>query len=103
MSLKKKYLKSKPVCKVTFNLPKDEVAGGKQVALVGEFNNWKPKKADHMRKLKNGTFTKTIDLEVGKSYQFRYLIDGETWVNDPAADAYVSSGVSHEENCIVTV
>ena len=103
MSLKKNYLKSKPICKVTFNLPKDEVVEGKNVALVGEFNDWKPKKADGMRKLKNGVFTRTLDLEVGKSYEFRYLIDGEVWINDPQADAYVSNGVSHEENCVVTV
>lgn len=103
MSLKKKYLKSKPVCKVTFNLPKKEVSGARKVALVGEFNDWKPKKADAMRKLKNGAFTRTLDLEVGKSYEFRYLVDGETWINDPEADAYVGNGVSSEENCVVTV
>ena len=103
MGLKKKYLKSKPVCKVTFNLPKAEVKDAKKVSLVGEFNDWKAKKGDAMRKLKNGTFTHTMDLEVGKSYQYRYLVDGEQWINDPQADAYVSNGISQEQNCIVEV
>ncbi len=101
MSIKKKYLKSKPVCKVTFNLPADTVNDAKEVLLVGEFNEWNLDTADTMRKLKDGSYTRTLDLDAGKSYQFRYLLDGENWINDAEADAYVPNGVSFEENSVV--
>ena len=42
MAIKKQYLKSKPVCKVTFSVPAEEA---KKVAVVGTFNEWNEKKA----------------------------------------------------------
>lgn len=86
MSLKKQYLKSKPICKVTFTLEKKHAADAKKIALLGDFNEWKDKKTNYMRKLKDGAFTRTVELEVGRVYQFRYFIDGETWLNDVKAD-----------------
>ena len=41
MALTKKFLKSKPVCKVGFRLPADAANGVSKVHLVGEFNDWK--------------------------------------------------------------
>lgn len=102
MSLKKKYLKSKPVCKVSFILPKDAVKTAKKVAIVGDFNSW-DEKAHLMKKLKNGSFTSTIDLESGKDYQFRYLIDGKKWENDWVADDYVPNAYAGVENSVVSV
>ena len=102
MSLKKKYLKSKPVCKVSFSLPKDAVKSAKKVVLVGDFNAWN-EKTHIMKKLKNGSFSSTIDLASGKDYQFRYLIDGKTWVNDWVADSYVTNTYAGEENSVVSV
>jgi len=102
MSLKKKYLKSKPICKVSFSLPKDAVKSAKQVAIVGDFNAW-DKKANFMKKLKNGSFTSTIDLEAGKEYQFRYLIDGELWENDSVADGYVPTEFGDADNSLLIV
>lgn len=102
MSTTKKYLKSKPVCKVTFKFPKEAANGAKKVAIVGEFNEWNEKK-DKMKALKNGSFTKTLDLEVGKEYQYRFLLDGEVWENDWNAEKYVPTGVSLEENSVVAV
>ena len=40
MSLKKSYLKSKPVCKVTFRISSEEAKAADTVKLVGEFNEW---------------------------------------------------------------
>lgn len=102
MSIKKQFLKSKPVCKVTFSVDPAMVEGAKEVAVLGEFNSWDPKH-DVMRKMKNGSFTKTIDLETGHEYQFRYLVDGKVWINDSEADKYVHSGVAAEENSVVSV
>ena len=102
MSLKKKYLKSKPVCKVSFSLPKDAAKLAKKVAIVGDFNEW-DEKAHFMKKLKNGSFSSTIDLDAGKEYQFRYLIDGKEWENDWVADSYVTNTYAGEENSVVSV
>ena len=102
MSIKKQYLKSKPICKVTLSLPKEAAPNAKKVALVGEFNDW-DKQSTPMRKLKSGVFKTTINLDVGQEYQFRYLIDGEKWENDWAADKYIGNGVSYEENSVVVV
>ena len=50
MAISKQYLKTKPVCKVTFTVPAKEA---KKVAVVGDFNNWNPK-GSMLKKLKNG-------------------------------------------------
>ncbi|WP_189408159.1 isoamylase early set domain-containing protein, partial [Alteromonas halophila] len=71
MSLKKQYLKSKPVCKVTFRLRADESKQAATARLVGDFNAWDIN-ALPMKRLKNGDFTQTVSLPVGKEYQFRY-------------------------------
>jgi 1,4-alpha-glucan branching enzyme len=102
MSLTKKFLKSKPVCKVTFKLEAEEAKTAKTALLLGDFNDWNPKKGK-MTKLKSGAFTTTLDLTTGQEYAFRYKIDGSTWINDDAADKYVASGVSLEENSVVEV
>jgi 1,4-alpha-glucan branching enzyme len=102
MSLKKQFLKSKPTCKVTFTLDPEQINGGKEVAILGEFNDWDPTDAT-MRKLKDGSFTRTLELETGHDYAFRYLVDGKVWINDTEADKYTYSGVANEQNGVVTV
>ncbi|WP_111706726.1 isoamylase early set domain-containing protein [Lutibacter citreus] len=103
MSLKKQYLKSKPVCKVTFLLDKEEALEAERVDLLGEFNNWNTAEPVIMKKLKNGSFKVVIDLPAEKEFQFKYLLDGEKWVNDTNADKFVNSGLGAEENSVVTL
>ena len=100
MAITKKFLKTKPVCKVTFRMPKAAVEGVKQVAIAGDFNNWNTKK-NKLEQLKDGSFKTTLDLETGKSYQYRYVLDGQVWENDWQADDYVPSPLSNEENSVV--
>lgn len=101
MALTKKFLKSKPICKVTFKLTQEEAQSAESVQLIGEFNDWAADAAP-MKKLKNGGFTQTIDLDSDKEFRFRYLLDGETWENDWAADKYVVSLASFEDDSIVS-
>ena len=98
--IKKQALKSKPVCKVTFGLSKKEAGNAAKVNLVGEFNGWNETSTE-LTKMKSGDFKLVLPLETGKSYQFRYLVDGNTWVNDSEADLYVNTGVSNDENCVI--
>ena len=102
MSLVKKHLKSKPLCKVTFRLAPELANGAGQVALVGDFNDWNPATLP-LEKLKSGEFKVTVDLEAGREYQFRYLLDGKVWQNDDGADRYVPSGFAGTENSVVEV
>lgn len=96
--LTKKYLKSKPVCKVTFQLPKDIEA--KQAAVAGDFNNWDTS-ANSLKKVK-GVWKTTIDLEQGKEYQFRYSVNDGEWHNDEAADKYVPNNVDGDNSVVAT-
>ena len=102
MSLGKKYLKSKPICKVTFTVDKDLAKDAASVVVVGEFNGWESG-ATPLKKQKNGSFSATVDLETGREYQFRYLIDGEVWISDPEADKYAFSPFGDCENSVVMV
>ncbi|GAB2705632.1 isoamylase early set domain-containing protein [Aliiglaciecola sp. 3_MG-2023] len=102
MSFKKQYLKSKPVCKVTFKLSKEEAKNAETVRLVGDFNDWDIETSP-MKKLKNGSFSSTINLPADAEYQFRYLLNDEEWENDWNADAYVTSPISFDENSVVSV
>ncbi len=102
MSLKKTFLKSKPICKVRFELPKEAADAADSVNLVGDFNDWDAL-ANPMKKLKSGIFTTTIDLAVENEYQFRYLIDQIIWENDWEADNYVPSPYGGSENSVVAV
>ena len=102
MAFKKQYLKSKPVCKVTFKISKEEAHAADAVCLVGEFNNWDTT-ALPMKKLKNGSFSASFDLAKDQEYQFRYLLDNKDWENDWQADQYVPSSVSLEENSVIRV
>ncbi|UFH55657.1 isoamylase early set domain-containing protein [Spirosoma sp. KNUC1025] len=102
MAVAKQFLKSKPIAKVTFELPAEAVNGAKTVALAGEFNSWDPSAAA-LKKQKDGSYKTTVELPVGGEYQYRYVLDGATWINDWAADKYVASGVAGEENSVVVL
>ncbi|MGX1928857.1 isoamylase early set domain-containing protein [Flagellimonas sp. 2504JD4-2] len=96
MAIKKQYLKSKPVCKVTFTVPAKDAD---KVAVVGDFNNWEPK-GSTLRKLKNGTFKGIFDLPTDNTFEFRYLVDN-TYVNDSEADRYQWNDYAGTENAVL--
>lgn len=102
MSLRKQYLKNKEMCRVTFSLSKEETNAAETVHLVGEFNNWDPA-ATPLQKYKNGNFSITLELRTGKEYQFKYLMNNQTWGNDPAPDKLVSVPELNTENSVVVV
>jgi 1,4-alpha-glucan branching enzyme len=96
MGITKQYLKSKPVCKVTFSVPAEDA---KKVAVVGDFNNWSPK-GSALKKLKNGTFKGTFDLAKEKTYEFKYIVDGN-FVNEAEADRYQWNEFAGAENSVL--
>ncbi|UCD86212.1 MAG: isoamylase early set domain-containing protein [Desulfobacterales bacterium] len=100
--IKKAYLTSRSGCRVTFSLPRIAAPDAETVSVVGEFNGWDIH-ATPMKKLKNGDFTITVDLQPGREYQFRYLIDDSVWENDWNADRYVRSPYEDSDNSVVLV
>jgi len=98
--IKKAYLKSGKVCKVTFRLPHVAATNAKSVCIVGDFNGWSIH-ANAMKKLRNGDYTITLELKPGREYQFRYLIDECRWENDWNADKYVKSPYGDSDNSVI--
>jgi 1,4-alpha-glucan branching enzyme len=98
--LKKQVLKSKPVCKVTFTLP--EAIKAESAFLVGDFNNWDEKATPMKLVKKSGQFSVSLDLEQGREYQFRYLVNGTEWHNDWHADKYVPNPFSGDNSVVIT-
>lgn len=98
MAIKKQYLKNKSICKVTFSIAAKDA---KNVSLIGDFNGWNTK-AEPMKKLKNGTFKGTVDLQKGQSYEFRYAVDGD-YVNDEEADDYIWNDFAAGENGVLNL
>lgn len=96
MGIAKQYLKTKPVCKVTFTVPAKDA---KKVAVVGDFNNWNPK-GSTLKKLKNGTFKGTFDLPKENTYEYRYLVDGN-YVTEAEADRYQWNDYAGTENAVL--
>lgn len=72
--------------KVTFTLPKEAVENAETVAVLGDFNNWKG--GVTLKKQKDGSFATAVELEKGRTYEFRFLINGEKWENAWNAEAY---------------
>jgi len=99
MSIEKKFLKAKPVCKVKFSLSGESYNTASSILLVGDFNNWKIGETP-LKKAKTGTWSVSLDLETGKEHQFRYLVDGSKWENDPEADSFISSGLGSENSVL---
>lgn len=89
--------------KVTFVLPADIVADASHGLLLGEFNNWDKESGFSLKKSKDGSMKATIQLEAGKSYEYRYLLDGGRWVNDDSAAQYSHVYQFGVLNCVVSV
>jgi 1,4-alpha-glucan branching enzyme len=96
--LKKRQFRKQNITKVTFVL-QPEVEGD-SVYLAGEFNDWQT--SQPMRRQKDGSWRITVGLEPGGEYQFRYLVDGERWFNDPQADKYIPNPYGDQNSVVVT-
>ena len=66
--------------KISFSF---ESSDAKEVILMGDFNNWNPKKHP-MKKDDNGKWTKAVLLPPGQ-YEYKFLVDGQ-WKEDPQND-----------------
>jgi len=83
---------------VTFILPAEVQADS--VVLCGEFNEWS---ADNIRleRGSDGSWRATVALEPGRSYRYRYLLDGERWENGWQTDGYVPNSYGSDDSVVV--
>ncbi len=102
MSLKKQFLKSKPVCKVTFRLSKEDANGAKDAKLVGSFTSWE-EDAIGMKALKSGDFTAIVSLPAGESFEYRFVTSDGAWINDSDADAFADNGLGESNSVVSTI
>lgn len=94
--ISKEFTPKRTVCKVTLAIPEEWAE--KEVAVAGSFNDWDTD-ADKLEK-KKGKWTTTLRLKPENEYKFKYLIDGERWENDDAADDYVTNEHGTEDSVI---
>lgn len=84
--------------RITFSMPAGIWAD--TVHLVGEFNNWSPT-ANPMQLSDNG-WSVSLELDVGKAYSYRYLINGSVWYNDWRADSYEPNEFGGDNSVVTT-
>lgn len=89
----------KQTARVTFIIPKNQ--NDERIFLVGDFNNWDCT-SHPFQPGKGGKWALTLDLEVGRAYQFRYFRDGQEWMSDSQADAYVYNPHTHHNFVVIT-
>lgn len=82
-------------CRVTFRLTADV----QSASLVGDFNLWNPA-VTPLERTEDGAFGVTLALESGRPYRFRYLVDGEQWLNDDTADGWVPNQFGSADSII---
>ncbi len=100
MALKKAYSSDAKTCKVTFIVEKEASQGAETVSIAGDFNCWSST-ATPLKKAKDGSFSVTVELDAGREYQYRYLLDGSRWENDWKADKYIPAPFSNTDNSVV--
>jgi 1,4-alpha-glucan branching enzyme len=77
--IKQTTVKGGKQVKVSFILPSDAVDG--KVSVVGDFNGWDPT-AHPLRLRSNGTRSAAVTLPRGHRFTFRYLAEGDRWMDD---------------------
>ena len=83
---------------VVFTLP--AAVQAESVALCGDFNDWSAD-ATMLELGSDGYWRATVALQPGRSYRYRYLIDGTRWENAWDADEYVPNSYGGTDSVVV--
>ena len=79
--IQKTYLKTKDQCKVKFSVSLDNAD---RVEILGLNNDWQNPVV--MSKKKGDIFESVQTLPKNSQHEFKYLVNGTEWRNDPDAD-----------------
>jgi hypothetical protein len=75
--------------------------GAERVSLVGDFNGWRSEEILLSDTSGRGHFSGALPLKPGR-YAYMFVVDGTTWVTDPAAEDHRDDGFGNR-NAVVTV
>ena len=84
--------------RVNFELP--SCIWADRIFVVGDFNQW-DRNANPLKQDRDGVWRTALDLQSGKRFAFRYLIDGN-WQSDSHADGFISSQPGLESGIVDT-
>jgi 1,4-alpha-glucan branching enzyme len=84
------------IARVTFSV--DSSLRASCLHLVGDFNDWDSSVNPFQER--DGDWVITKEFPTGRAYQFRYRCDGDRWMNDNHADAYVLNQHGGD-NCVL--
>lgn len=79
--IQKTYLKTRDQCKVKFTVSQENA---ERVEILGLNNDWNT--PIRMSKKKGGVFESVQTLPKNSQHEFKYLLNGADWRNDPDAD-----------------
>ncbi len=54
------------------------------------------------KRRKDGVYYTRVRLPKESQFQFRYLVDGQSWLNDSAADGYVANEFGGQNSIVIT-
>ena len=94
--LKKRFFKTKDECEVTFEVEADTA---ETVELICEVNDWEP---IPMKKAKKGPFKAKVRFPKEADFEFRYLVDGQAWLNEAQADELRPNGLGSQNSVLDT-
>ena len=77
------------------------IPGAHAVSLVGDFNDWDEAATPMAPRDTDGIWSVTVPLAPGR-YRYSFLVDGVTWVADPAAPRALEDDFGRP-NSVVTV
>jgi 1,4-alpha-glucan branching enzyme len=95
--IRKRFFRTKDECEVSFEY---QAKMAQTVALMSDINDWQP--IEMKKRRKDGIFYTKVRLPKESQYQFRYLLDGQYWENDPAADSYVPNEYGSDNSVVKT-
>lgn len=85
------------VVTVDFRMQADHL-DARSVHLVGEFNDWSSTATPMVRA--ESQFVVSLQLKTGRTYRYKFLVDGQRWENDWNADAYVSNEFGGDDSVL---
>ncbi len=72
----------------------------RQVALVGDFNNWNNRAHGLVRQGPGAEWELTVPLKPGR-YRYKFLLNNTVWTTDGRADAFESDGFGGQCSVVV--
>ena len=79
--IQKTYYKTKDYAKIKFSFT---VENASSIDIFGLNGDWKTPIS--LSKKKDGSFSADVSLPKDSRHEFKYLVNGTEWFNDPSAD-----------------